>query len=75
MPETGEIGGSSAPVADPVQVTWLGGDGPDVDLAAALDRLPAAQRLAICLRYLDDCPVREVAIILDRSEGAVDIRS
>jgi RNA polymerase sigma-70 factor, ECF subfamily len=56
----------------PVQVTWLGGDGPDVDLAAGLDRLPAAQRLAVCLRYLDDLPVREVAMILDRSEGAVE---
>lgn len=54
------------------QVTWLGDDGADADLAAALDRLPAAQRLAICLRYIDDLPVREIATILERSEGAVE---
>jgi RNA polymerase sigma-70 factor (ECF subfamily) len=44
-------------------VTWLG---------EALRRLPAAQRAAITLRYVDDLPVREVCALLGKSEGAVE---
>lgn len=46
--------------------------GPDDALAAAVAALPAMQRAAIVLRYLDDLPVREVARLLARSEGAVE---
>jgi RNA polymerase sigma-70 factor (ECF subfamily) len=53
-------------------VAWLGQREPDDVLADALRRLPAAQRAAIVLRYLDDLPVREVARLLERSEGAVE---
>jgi RNA polymerase sigma-70 factor (ECF subfamily) len=45
---------------------------PDDELAAALAALPAMQRAAIVLRYLDDLPVREVARVLGRSEKAVE---
>jgi RNA polymerase sigma-70 factor (ECF subfamily) len=45
---------------------------PDDELAAALAALPASQRAAIVLRYLDDLPVREVARLLRRSEKAVE---
>jgi len=53
-------------------VTWLGDREQDDALADALRRLPAAQRAAIVLRYLDDLSVREVARLLERSEGAVE---
>ena len=53
-------------------VVWLGSDEPDADLAAALGRVPAAQRAALILRYVDDLPVREVARLLGRNEGAVE---
>jgi RNA polymerase sigma-70 factor (ECF subfamily) len=44
----------------------------DDELAAALAALPAMQRAAVVLRYLDDLPVREVARLLGRSEKAVE---
>jgi len=44
----------------------------DDALAAAVAALPAMQRAAIILRYLDDLPVREVARLLDHSEKAVE---
>ena len=53
-------------------VTWLGEAEPEGELIASLRRLPAAQRAAITLRYIDDLPVREVAAILGKSEGAVE---
>lgn len=53
-------------------VAWLGEQEPEGILVDALRRLPAAQRAAITLRYLDDLPVREVAALLGRSEGAVE---
>jgi RNA polymerase sigma-70 factor, ECF subfamily len=56
----------------PAQIAWIGDPGGDTDLAEALDRLPAAQRIAICLRYLDDLTVRDVAHLMGRSEGAVE---
>jgi len=54
------------------EVAWVGESTQDTELADALRRLPAAQRAAIVLRYLDDQPVREVARLLGRSEGAVE---
>ena len=54
------------------EVTWVGDMAPDDALSAALKRLPAAQRAAIVMRYLDDLPVRDVARLLGRSEGAVE---
>jgi RNA polymerase sigma-70 factor, ECF subfamily len=53
-------------------VIWIGSDEPDADLADALARVPAAQRAALILRYVDDLPVREVARLLSRNEGAVE---
>jgi RNA polymerase sigma-70 factor (ECF subfamily) len=45
---------------------------PDDELAMALAALPAMQRAAISLHYLDDLPVREVGRLLGRSEKAVE---
>jgi len=56
----------------PATVAWLGEGEPDDLLVEALRALPAAQRAAVVLRYVDDLPVREVARLLDRSEGAVE---
>ena len=53
-------------------VAWLGDQDPEGQLIAALRRLPAAQRAAVTLRYVDDLPVREVAGLMRRSEGAVE---
>ena len=41
-------------------------------VAAALDKLPDAQRLAITLRYLDDLSVPEIATATGRSVHAVE---
>jgi len=41
-------------------------------VASAVASLPAAQRSAIVLRYMDDLPVAEVCRLLGRSEGAVE---
>lgn len=54
------------------RVSWLGPAEPDDVLSAAVANLPAAQRAAIILRYVDDLPVREVARLLRRSEGATE---
>lgn len=53
-------------------VAWLGEQEPEGILVEALRRLPAAQRAAVTLRYVDDLAVREVAALLGRSEGAVE---
>jgi len=53
------------------QVVSLVPDATD-DIAEALGALPATQRAAIVLRYVDDLPVREVARLLGRSEGAIE---
>ena len=53
-------------------VVWIGSDDQDADLVDALRRVPAAQRAALILRYVDDLPVREVARLLGRKEGAVE---
>ena len=44
---------------------------PDVDLARALAALPARQRAAVSLYYLDDRPVGEVALLLGVSTSTV----
>jgi len=54
------------------QPAWIGAPDFDDELATALATLPAAQRAAVVFRYLDDLPVREVALLMDRSEGAVE---
>lgn len=43
----------------------------DLDLRAAVEALPRTQRLAVALHYLADVPVREVADLLEVSEGTV----
>jgi RNA polymerase sigma-70 factor (ECF subfamily) len=53
-------------------VTWIGEHDAEGRLVEALRTLPAAQRAALTLRYVDDLPVREVAAHLRRSEGAVE---
>jgi RNA polymerase sigma factor (sigma-70 family) len=44
---------------------------PDVDLARAIGSLPAQQRAAVALFYLEDLPVDEVARVLDVSTSTV----
>jgi RNA polymerase sigma factor (sigma-70 family) len=44
---------------------------PDVDLARALADLPAKQRAAVVLHYLEDLPVADVARVLEVSESTV----
>jgi RNA polymerase sigma-70 factor, ECF subfamily len=53
-------------------VTWIGEPEVDDALMSAVVDLPAAQRAAVVLRYLDDLPVRDIARLLGRSEGAVE---
>ena len=46
---------------------------PDVDLAAALRRLPVRQRACVLLFYFEDRPIAEVVDILGISDGAVKV--
>ena len=39
----------------------------------AVDRLPADRRTAVILRFVDELPITEIAVILGRSEGAVRV--
>ena len=48
-------------------------DLPDVDLARAVQRLPAMQRVVVVLFYFEDRPVAEIADILDISDGSVKV--
>jgi RNA polymerase sigma-70 factor (ECF subfamily) len=48
-------------------------DLPDVDLARAVQRLPAMQRVAVVLFYFEDRPIAEIADILDISAGSVKV--
>jgi RNA polymerase sigma-70 factor (ECF subfamily) len=64
-------------------VAWLeGGSSPETEamvrtevdrVGAALDRLPEKQRLAVTLRLQEDMTHREIAEVLDSSEGAVRV--
>jgi RNA polymerase sigma factor (sigma-70 family) len=45
-----------------------------VDLARALRTLPAAQRVAVVLRYLEDMPETEIATLLGVPPGTVKSR-
>lgn len=51
---------------------WLWSDMPVDQVLASLITLPALQRAAVGLRYLDDLPVPEVARLLDRSIHATE---
>lgn len=44
---------------------------PSLDLWAAVKQLPERQRAAIVLRYLEDLPEAEIAVLLDCSIGTV----
>lgn len=55
----------------PEVVAWSIADDRDA-LFRALGTLPAIQRAALVLHYLDDLPVSEVAASLDRSPHAVE---
>jgi RNA polymerase sigma factor (sigma-70 family) len=48
----------------------LNGDGPDEELWAAVRDLPAKQRAAVTLRFVNDLSHREIATVLDCSEAA-----
>ncbi len=48
-----------------------GPDPAEVDLQAALNRLPPRQRQAVVLHYLSDVPVAEIARIMGVAEGTV----
>ncbi len=43
------------------------------DLHARIRRLPANQREALTLRYFGALPIAEIALVLDRSDGAVKL--
>lgn len=58
---------SSTPVDEPATEDDL----PDVDLARAVASLPAQQRAAVALFYLEDLPVDEVARLLEVSPSTV----
>jgi RNA polymerase sigma-70 factor (ECF subfamily) len=58
---------TSAPVDEPIVLDDL----PDLDLARAVASLPAQQRAAVALFYLEDLPVEEVAQLLDVSTSTV----
>jgi RNA polymerase sigma-70 factor (ECF subfamily) len=61
----------AGPAGEPVDDPW--DDWLDADAAhAALSRLPAQQRAALVLRYLDGLPVAEVAAHLGRSLHATE---
>jgi RNA polymerase sigma factor (sigma-70 family) len=45
-------------------------DGPDAELWGAVRELPAKQRAAVVLRFVNDLPHREIARVLDCSEAA-----
>ena len=47
--------------------------GADLDLAAALLRLPPQQRAAIALHYYEDRPLAEVAVILNCSHATAKV--
>jgi RNA polymerase sigma-70 factor (sigma-E family) len=53
--------------ADPSGVELVG----RADVATVLGQLPARQRAAVVLRYLEDLPVTEVAELLGMAEGTV----
>jgi RNA polymerase sigma-70 factor (ECF subfamily) len=64
--------GEDRDVADPVDEHAA--TAARLDVRAALDRLPEAQRVAIVLVDLEDVPVAEVAEILGVAEGTVKSR-
>ena len=45
-------------------------DGPDAELWGAVRELPAKQRAAVVLRFVNDLPHREIARVLDCSDAA-----
>lgn len=66
---TGQLLGNAVPAtrSSPSMTTLA-----EARLITALATVPASQRLALILRYVDDLPVREVADLLARSERATE---
>ncbi len=54
-------------IIEPAQVV------PDLDLANAVEQLPAMQRAAVVLFYYEDRPTAEIVDILGISEGSVKV--
>lgn len=64
----GEYGLQAAQLeADP----YFDGDAAQLHLQRALNRLPEKQRAVFSLRYFEELPYREMAVILDTSVGAL----
>ncbi len=51
--------------------TWFDGDDAQMRFQDAILRLPEKQRLVFLLRYYDDMPYSEIAVITGTSEGAL----
>jgi len=64
------LAGVSEESADEVDADWQAVSG--VEALALLGEIPADQRVALVLRYVDDLPVREVAALLQRSVAATE---
>jgi RNA polymerase sigma-70 factor (ECF subfamily) len=56
-----------------IEASALEPDLPDVDLARAVQALPAMQRVAVVLFYFEDRPIADIADILDISDGSVKV--
>lgn len=50
---------------------WFDGDEVQVKLQQSIARLPEKQRLVFNLRYFDEMPYEEMAVLLDTSAGAL----
>ena len=66
-----ELTDVNAPACLPVQEAQVLGDERHRRLLAEVDRLNDSQRQAVLLRYFEQMPLRQVAEVMDCSEGAV----
>jgi RNA polymerase sigma factor (sigma-70 family) len=60
-------------VLERAEASTLDPDIPDVDLARAVQRLPAMQRVAVVLFYFEDRPIAELVDIMGISDGSVKV--